>query len=183
MTAPLTRWTQLQGLLRQQLLQRSGVGGGAAPRAAAALPPLPAVQLRLLSGAAAGLSSSSGSTTTRSSGGGGGASTSGPDRAQQAQQQPQQQQQQQQQPETLAEIRARVFGTALGDGRRSGRKALAQPLRGKEFSDWYFEIVRGQQAPFMEDDIETDRLAKVARYKATGRAPPKKGQGKRSGKK
>ncbi|KAI8465670.1 MAG: hypothetical protein J3K34DRAFT_473258 [Monoraphidium minutum] len=110
------------------------------------------------------------------------ASTSGREPPPPPQQQQQQQQQQAGEKETLEQIRARVFDTALGDGRRLGRASLLRPLRGKEIASWY-HMAQGQQIPFLEDDTETDRLAQVARFKATGRAPPKKGQGKRSGKK
>jgi hypothetical protein len=57
--------------------------------------------------------------------------------------------------ETLAEIRARVFDHHLGDGRRSGRKALLKPLRGKEIASWYF-MAQGQDIPFLENDMETE---------------------------
>jgi hypothetical protein len=57
--------------------------------------------------------------------------------------------------ETLEQIRARVFDTTIGDGRRSGRKALMRPLKGKEILDWYF-MLRGQEAPLFENDIETE---------------------------
>lgn len=55
--------------------------------------------------------------------------------------------------ESLEEIRARVFGTHLGDNRRSGRKALLKPLKGKEFANWYF-MMQGQNYPFLESETE-----------------------------
>jgi hypothetical protein len=85
----------------------------------------------------------------------------------QEQQQRPEQQQQQRQPtpspsgggrETLAEIRARVFDTALGDGRRSGRRALMRPLVGREVAGWYFSAY-ARNVPFQEDDIETECVA------------------------
>jgi hypothetical protein len=161
-------------------------------------------------------------------------STSSSTKASSSSTQQQQQQQQQQQrtlpkaEEPLEQIRARVFGAHVGDGRRSGRRALMRPLRGKEWAGWYY-FSRARQIPFLEDDLETEcvllfvvgaslllccfalvfphppprdvlykphfvtpntptthtrrRLERVELFKATERAPPKKGQGKRASKK
>lgn len=39
--------------------------------------------------------------------------------------------------ESLDEVRARIFGTAIGDGRPSGRKLLRKRLAGPAVSAWY----------------------------------------------
>ena len=60
----------------------------------------------------------------------------------------------QQQEETLEEIRARVFETHVGNGRRSGRRPLLRPLKGSWIADWYFEV-RPNDMPMLEDPRET----------------------------
>lgn len=91
----------------------------------------------------------------------------------------------------LAAARARVFdhalqqqpsdaGGAAAAGRRSGRKPLLAPLRGRELNSWYVTAERNAP-PLLENDEESQRLERVALAKSAGRAPPKKGQGKRSG--
>lgn len=39
--------------------------------------------------------------------------------------------------ESLDEIRARIFGTAIGDGQPSGRKLLRKRLAGPAVASWY----------------------------------------------
>jgi hypothetical protein len=88
----------------------------------------------------------------------------------------------------LAAARARVFDHALQSdgvgaaaaGRRSGRKPLLAPLRGRELNSWYVTAER-EAPPLLENDEESERIERVALAKSSGRAPPKKGQGKRSG--
>ena len=69
---------------------------------------------------------------------------------------------------------------ATAAGRRSGRKPLLAPLRGRELNSWYVTAERNAP-PLLENDEESQRLERVALAKSAGRAPPKKGQGKRSG--
>ncbi|WIA20146.1 hypothetical protein OEZ86_013791 [Tetradesmus obliquus] len=82
----------------------------------------------------------------------------------------------------MQQIRARIFEQHIGDGRRSGRAVLLRPLKGRHIASWYFTLT-GPQLPMLEDDIEEERLLKVQLARATGSGPPKKGQGKRAGKK
>uniref|UniRef100_A0A383W5H6 Small ribosomal subunit protein mS33 n=2 Tax=Tetradesmus obliquus TaxID=3088 RepID=A0A383W5H6_TETOB len=84
--------------------------------------------------------------------------------------------------ESMQQIRARIFEQHIGDGRRSGRAVLLRPLKGRHIASWYFTLT-GPQLPMLEDDIEEERLLKVQLARATGSGPPKKGQGKRAGKK
>jgi hypothetical protein len=86
----------------------------------------------------------------------------------------------------LAAARARVFdhappapptGPGAG-GRRSGRGPLLAPLRGRELNSWY--VTADREVPLMENAEESARLERVALRKSSGRAPPKKGQGRRS---
>jgi hypothetical protein len=52
--------------------------------------------------------------------------------------------------------RAAVFETHVGDGRRSGRRALLRPLRGRYVADWYSFTLTGPQFPMMDDDLEEE---------------------------
>jgi hypothetical protein len=103
-------------------------------------------------------------------------SSSSSDQQRQSHMQQQQQQQgtlQQQQPSTLqqqqplppasftqAEVlaaRAHVFGQAqhAPDGKRSGRRALLRPLRGRFIADWYFTLTT-PPLPMLEDELEEE---------------------------
>ncbi|KAF6261107.1 hypothetical protein COO60DRAFT_1637012 [Scenedesmus sp. NREL 46B-D3] len=84
--------------------------------------------------------------------------------------------------ESLQQIRARIFEQHIGDGRRSGRQVLLRPLKGRHIAEWYFTLT-GPKMPMLEDDIEEERMLKVQLERATGSGPPKKGQGKRAGRK
>jgi hypothetical protein len=86
----------------------------------------------------------------------------------------------------LAAARARVFdhappapatGPGAG-GRRSGRRPLLEPLRGRELNSWY--VTADREVPLLENQEESARLERVALRRSSGRAPPKKGQGKRA---
>eukprot|EP00882_Tetradesmus_deserticola_P002186 GHRQ01002337.1.p1 GENE.GHRQ01002337.1~~GHRQ01002337.1.p1 ORF type:complete len:196 (+),score=102.90 GHRQ01002337.1:152-739(+) len=84
--------------------------------------------------------------------------------------------------ESLQQIRARIFEQHIGDGRRSGRQVLLRPLKGRHIAEWYFTLT-GPKMAMLEDDIEEERQFKVQLARATGSGPPKKGQGKRAGRK
>ncbi|KAI8110004.1 hypothetical protein M9434_001280 [Picochlorum sp. BPE23] len=83
--------------------------------------------------------------------------------------------------ETLEEVRARIFGHHIGDGLRSGRKILAKPLIGDQVASYYPEDWFAGDPLLL--DVEAERAKhKLDRLKRRGKAPPKKGAGKRSGK-
>jgi len=84
--------------------------------------------------------------------------------------------------QTLAAIRARIFGTHLGDGRPSGRKLLRRALIGPAVASYYPPNPAALDPLYVDVD-DTRRVAKLERMKRRGKAPPKKGEGKRAGKK
>jgi small subunit ribosomal protein S33 len=84
--------------------------------------------------------------------------------------------------QTLAAIRARIFGTHIGDGRPSGRKLLRKPLIGPAVANYYPPDPAALD-PLFVDVEDTRRVAKLERMRRRGKAPPKKGEGKRAGKK
>jgi small subunit ribosomal protein S33 len=84
--------------------------------------------------------------------------------------------------QTLAAIRARIFGNHLGDGRPSGRKLLRRALIGPAVASYYPPDPAAMD-PLWVDADDTRRVAKLERMKRRGKAPPKKGEGKRAGKK
>jgi len=84
--------------------------------------------------------------------------------------------------ETIEEVRARVFGNHLGDGLRSGRKILRRPLIGDRVASYYPDDWFAGDPLLI--DVEAERKkAKLQRLSRRGKAPPKKGSGKRAGKK
>eukprot|EP00887_Chlorella_sp_A99_P004453 scaffold30.g4453.t1 len=84
--------------------------------------------------------------------------------------------------ESLEQIRARIFGNHIGNGLRSGRKVLRGALKGPRLMEWYPEDPC--KLDLLMPDVDADRAKlKLDRLRRRGKAPPKKGQGKRSGKK
>jgi len=84
--------------------------------------------------------------------------------------------------ESVEETRARIFGTHIGDGLRSGRKILRRALVGERLTSYYPPQWFGGDPLLV--DVEAERKkAKLQRLSRRGKAPPKKGSGKRSGKK
>ncbi len=109
----------------------------------------------------------------------------------------------------LAETAARIFGNVLGTGQRSGRKILNKPLIGDQVANYYGESLKASD-PLFEDPLEKRcvpvrrargacrslvqgahaqlcvracrRKVKLERLKRRGKSPPKKGEGKRAGK-
>ena len=97
----------------------------------------------------------------------------------------------------MAETAARIFGNVLGTGARSGRKLLQQPLIGERVASYYPPSIKASD-PLFEDPVEKRlvrvllapalsltllgrrRKVKLERLKRRGKAPPKKGQGKRA---
>lgn len=82
----------------------------------------------------------------------------------------------------MEQIRARIFGTHIGNGLRSGRKVLRRPLLGAKLAAWY------PPDPIKHDPLMLNLKAEAAKLKLDrlrrrGKAPPKKGAGKRAGKK
>lgn len=55
-------------------------------------------------------------------------------------------------PESIEEIRSRIFGTHIGNGLRSGRKILRRKLIGNKIASYYPEDIT-KKDPFMPDLI------------------------------
>eukprot|EP00208_Stichococcus_sp_RCC1054_P004975 CAMPEP_0206148328 /NCGR_PEP_ID=MMETSP1473-20131121/36293_1 /ASSEMBLY_ACC=CAM_ASM_001109 /TAXON_ID=1461547 /ORGANISM="Stichococcus sp, Strain RCC1054" /LENGTH=153 /DNA_ID=CAMNT_0053545623 /DNA_START=144 /DNA_END=605 /DNA_ORIENTATION=+ len=84
--------------------------------------------------------------------------------------------------QTLLQIRSRVFGDHIGNGLQSGRKLLRRKLNGAKIASYYGNVGKKsleQSDPFMEDLDAQRKKAKLERLARRGKAPPKKGQGKR----
>ncbi len=84
--------------------------------------------------------------------------------------------------ESIAEARARIFGTHIGDGLRSGRKVVRAPLLGARLAAYYPDDIIKSDPLMINLKAERAKL-KLDRLKRRGKAPPKKGAGKRAGKK
>lgn len=56
---------------------------------------------------------------------------------------------------TIKELRAQIFEQHIGDGRRSGRKAILKPLQGRTVASWYFTLT-GPQMHLFDDPIEEE---------------------------
>lgn len=84
--------------------------------------------------------------------------------------------------ESLEQVRSRIFGTHIGNGLRSGRKVLRKKLMSAKLLEYYPTSI-SKQDPFMLDLKAERAKLKLDRLKRRGKAPPKKGAGKRSGKK
>lgn len=84
--------------------------------------------------------------------------------------------------ESIEEIRSRIFGTHVGNGLRSGRKVLRAPLLGEKLAAYYPEDILKSDPLMISIKAEKAKL-KLDRLKRRGKAPPKKGAGKRAGKK
>jgi len=82
----------------------------------------------------------------------------------------------------LAAAASRIFGNVLNPSAlRSGRKLLLKPLIGARVASYYPATL--EQSDLMyEDPLEKRRKIKLERLKRRGKSPPKKGQGKRAGK-
>eukprot|EP00890_Picochlorum_soloecismus_P004856 jgi/Picsp_1/5371/NSC_02732-R1_protein len=84
--------------------------------------------------------------------------------------------------ETIEQIQSRIFGNHIGDGLRSGRKVLARKLVGPKMVAYYPEDVF-RNDPLLAN-LEAERAKhKLERLRRRGKAPPKKGSGKRATKK
>lgn len=73
-----------------------------------------------------------------------------------------------------------MFGTHIGDHKRSGRAVLARALRGKYLLDWYWAFPR--DPPLMHNEDEEYRTTRLEIRKAAARgaaAAPQKGKGKK----
>jgi hypothetical protein len=55
----------------------------------------------------------------------------------------------------LQQLRARIFEQHIGDGRRSGRKALLRPLKGRHIANWYFTLTE-PKVELLEDELEEE---------------------------
>jgi small subunit ribosomal protein S33 len=160
-------WSRLAGgsqqasssLAHQPLLAAAGSAGAARWRSAAAAPSPPALA------AATGVAAPSTSATDEDDE----APPPGSDKAIYGGQ-------------TLAAIRARIFGTHLGDGRPSGRKLLRRALIGPAVAAYYPPDPAAMDPLWVNVD-DTRRVSKLERMTRRGKAPPKKGEGKRAGKK
>jgi len=83
--------------------------------------------------------------------------------------------------ESIEQIRSRIFGTHIGNGLRSGRKVLRAPLLGEKLAAYYPEDIIKSDPLMINIKAEKAKL-KLDRLKRRGKAPPKKGAGKRAGK-
>lgn len=81
----------------------------------------------------------------------------------------------------LDQLRSKIFGTHIGNNLRSGRKLLRKPLKGDKVASYYLEPL-GKADPLFVDERVYRQQAKLDRLKRRGKGPPKKGQGKRAGK-
>lgn len=79
----------------------------------------------------------------------------------------------------VQEVRSRVFGTHIGDDRKSGRKVLSRRLKGHAMVNWYWTPPRGCIPGFHNEEIEYAEVKRES-LAQSGRRAPKKGQGKRS---
>ena len=84
--------------------------------------------------------------------------------------------------ESIEEIRSRIFGTHIGNGLRSGRKVLRAPLLGEKLAAYYPEDILKSDPLMISIKAEKAKL-KLDRLRRRGKAPPKKGAGKRASKK
>ncbi|KAI7839660.1 hypothetical protein COHA_006469 [Chlorella ohadii] len=84
--------------------------------------------------------------------------------------------------ESLEQIRSRIFGTHIGNGLRSGRKVLRKALVGERLMAWYPPDPIKHDPLMLSVKAENAKL-KLDRLRRRGKAPPKKGAGKRAGKK
>jgi small subunit ribosomal protein S33 len=112
--------------------------------------------------------------------------------------------------ESIEEIRSRIFGNHIGNGLRSGRKILRRKLIGEKVATYYPEPVSKLDPMFVDTNIEryilhspvlfacsryeeriafiflrpgNRKKAKLEKLRRRGKAPPKKGQGRRASKK
>ncbi len=84
-------------------------------------------------------------------------------------------------PGEVERVAARIFGTHLGDGRRSGRKILRRALVGERLEAWYPTHLGVKDVLFQDPKIERRKM-KVERLRRRGKVIPKKGEGKRASK-
>eukprot|EP00897_Mesotaenium_endlicherianum_P009876 jgi/Mesen1/8917/ME000548S08436 len=81
----------------------------------------------------------------------------------------------------VVEASARIFGSVIGNGLRSGHKVFRSKLIGEKIAAWYPTPIEYSD-PMYEDPAEAKRVLKLERMKRRGKGPPKKGQGKRASK-
>lgn len=56
---------------------------------------------------------------------------------------------------SIKQLRAEIFEQHIGDGRRSGRKAILKPLKGRIIADWYFTLT-GPKMHLFDEPIEEE---------------------------
>ncbi|KDD76744.1 hypothetical protein H632_c120p0 [Helicosporidium sp. ATCC 50920] len=71
------------------------------------------------------------------------------------------------------------FFRAPGNGMRSGRKIVRRKMIGQQIAEYYPEDM-SRMDPFMLDYNSEAAKLKLERLRRRGKAPPKKGAGKRS---
>jgi small subunit ribosomal protein S33 len=81
--------------------------------------------------------------------------------------------------DSIEEARARIFGSHIGNGERSGRKLLQKRLLGAKLAAYYPEPIAVSDPLMLSLEAERAKL-KLDRARRRGKAPPKKGSGKRS---
>lgn len=82
--------------------------------------------------------------------------------------------------ETLQQIRHRVFGEHIGNNKPSGRKILRKKLVGDKIASYYGTEGLEKSDPFFVDLKAEGKKVKLDKLKRRGKAPPKKGSGKRT---
>lgn len=55
----------------------------------------------------------------------------------------------------IKQLRVEIFEQHIGDGKRSGRKAILKPLRGRVMADWYFTL-KGPKMHLFDDPLEEE---------------------------
>ena len=90
----------------------------------------------------------------------------------------------------LDSIGRAIFGTLEGNNERSGNKVLRKKLKGPLLADYYFDqsgvdidVVGREILSGWMNDREARRKNQLEILRRRGKGPPKKGMGKRSGKK
>ena len=90
----------------------------------------------------------------------------------------------------LDEIGRSIFGTLPSTNERSGNKVLRKKLKGPLLADYYFDqsgvdidVVGREILSGWMNDREARRKNQLEILRRRGKGPPKKGMGKRSGKK
>ena len=84
----------------------------------------------------------------------------------------------------VAAAAARIFGNHVNTtGLQSGRKVLRKTLAGPVVTSWYVRPIGNDLDPLFQSPVVEQKKLKIERLARRGKRTPKKGEGKRSGKK